>query len=94
MFWVLTQQIHPTTEAVNRARLFFDSDGTNCVVDNAVNTYMCNDSHIFIGPLIDYNVTLDTANGNWGLSLKTGPIYIAWEDDSGETLVYEFQHVV
>ena len=45
----------------------------------------------FIGPLIDSNVTLETANGNQGLGLKTGPISIAWEDDSGETLSYEFK---
>ena len=33
-------------------------------------------------------------DGNRGLSLKTGPICISWEDDSGETTAYEFQDVV
>ena len=37
---------------------------------------------------------MDTANGNRGLSLNTGPIRIAWEDNSGETLSYEFKDVV
>ena len=83
-----------TTEAGSRAQLLFDSYGTTFVVDNASNTYVWNNSHLLIGPLVDYNVTLDTANGNRGLSLKTGPIRIAWEDNSGETLTYEFRDVV
>ena len=72
-----------TTEAGSRAPLFFDSDGTTFVVDNAANTSVCNASRLFIGPLIDYNVTLDTENGNRGLSLKTGPKRISWENDNG-----------
>ena len=48
----------------------------------------------FIGTLNDSNVTLDTSNRNRGLSLKTGTIRIAWEDNSGETLAYELQDVV
>ena len=71
------------TEASSRALLWFDSDGTTFLVNNGANTSVCNDNRIFIDPLIDYNVTLDTENGNLGLSLKTGPIRIAWEDDSG-----------
>ena len=68
-----------TTEAVSHAPLLFDSDGMNFVVDNAANTFVCNDSRLFIGPLIDSNITLDNANGNRGLSLKISPIRIAWE---------------
>ena len=76
-----------TTEAGSRALLLFDSDGKTSVVDIAANTYVCSNSCLFIGYLIDSNVTLDTVNINWGLSLKTGPFHIAWEDDGGETLV-------
>ena len=72
-----------TTEAGSCAPLLFDSDGTTFVVDNAANTSLYNNICLFIGPIFDYNVTLYTANGNRGLSLKTGPIGIAWEDDSG-----------
>ena len=64
-FTVLT-----TTEAGSCAPLLFDSDGTNFVVDNAANTSVCNNSRLFIGTLIDYNVSLDTTNGNRGISLK------------------------
>ena len=64
------------------------------MVDNAANTSVCNDSCLFIGPIIDYNVTLGTESENRGLSLKTGLIRIAWEENSGETLAYEFQYVV
>ena len=70
------------TKAGSRALLLFDSDGKTFVVDNAANTFVCNDSRLFIGPLIGSNVILDTANGNRGLSLNNGPIRIAWEDDS------------
>ena len=83
-----------TTEAVSCSPLLFDSDGTTFVVDNAENTSVCNNSRLLIGPLIDSNVSLDTVNGNQGNILKTGTIYIAWEDDSGETLTYEFKDVV
>ena len=55
---------------------------------------MCNDSCLLIGPLVDSNVSLDTANGNRELSLKTGPIRIYCEDNSGETVAYEFQEIV
>ena len=72
------QTVLMTNEAGSCALLLFNSDGTNFVVDNAANTYLCNGSRLFIGPLIDYNVTLNTANGNRGLSLKTVPIRIAW----------------
>ena len=51
-----------TTEAGSRALLLFDSDDTTYVVDNEANTYVCKDSCLFIGPLIDSNVTSDTAN--------------------------------
>ena len=71
-----------TTEAGSCAPLFFDSDGTTFVLDDAANTFVCNDSRIFIGPLNCYNVTLDTANVNRVISLKTGPIRIAWEENS------------
>ena len=83
-----------TTEAGSRAPLFFDSDGTIFVVDNAANTSVCIFSHLSIGPLVDSNISLDTANRNRGLSLNTGPIHIAWEEDSRETIAYEFQDVV
>ena len=53
-----------TTEAGSRSPLFFDSDGTAFVVDDAANTSVCNDSHLFIGYLINYTVTLHTATGN------------------------------
>ena len=58
------------------------------------NTSLCNNIRLFIGPLIDSKVTLNNVNGNQVLSLNTGTIRIAWEDDSGETLAYEFQDVV
>ena len=77
-FTVLT-----TTEAGSCAPLLFDSDGTNFVVDNAANTYVYNYICLFVVPIIDSNVTLDTVNGNLWLSLKTGPICIAWGDDIG-----------
>ena len=64
------------------------------MVENAANTSVCNDSRLLIGPLIDTNVTLETANGTRGLSLKTGPFRISWEADGGEILAYEFQDVV
>ena len=64
------------------------------MVDNAANTSVCKNSRLLISPLVDSNVLLDTANGNQGLSLKTCPIRITWEDDSGETLTYEYQDVV
>ena len=83
-----------TTEAGSRALSLFDSDGTTFVVDNVANTSVCNDSRLFIGPLIEYNVTLNTANVNRGLSLKNGPICMSWEDDSGETLTYDFKDVL
>ena len=67
------------TEEGSRALLFYESNRTTFVVDNAANTSVCNNSRLFIGTLIDYNVSLDTANGNRGLSLKTGPIRIASE---------------
>ena len=67
-----------TTEAGSRTLSLFDSYGTTFLVDNEANTYVCNNSRIFIGPRIDSNVTLDTTNGNLGLCLKTGPVYIAW----------------
>ena len=82
------------TEAGSQAPLLFDSDGTTFVVDNAANIYVCNDNRLFIGPLIDSNVTLDIANRNQGISLKTGPTRIAWEEESGETFAYEFKDVV
>ena len=63
------------------------------MVDNAANTYVFHNSHLLIGPIIDSNVTLNTENGNRGISLKTGTIPIAWEDDSGETIAYEFQDI-
>ena len=88
-FTVLT-----TTEASSRALLLFDLDGTTFVVDNTSNTYVCNDSHLLSVPLIDFNVTLDTVNGNRGFSLKTSPICIAWENDSGKNIEYEIQEVV
>ena len=72
-----------TTEASSCALLLFDSDGTTFVVDNAANTSVYNDSCLLIGPIFDSNVTRDTANGNRGLSLKSGPIRVSWEDDSG-----------
>ena len=65
-----------TTEEVIRAPLFFDLDGTTFVVDNAENIYVCNYSCLFIGPLSDSNVSLDTANLNKRPSLKTSPIRI------------------
>ena len=53
-----------TTEVVSSAPLLFDSVVTTFVVDNKANEsvfkYICP----VIGPLIGYNVTLDTANGN------------------------------
>ena len=73
------QTVLTTTEAGSSATLLFDSDGSTLVVDNAENTSVCNDIRLFICPLIYSNGTLDTANGNWGLSLKTGPIRIVWE---------------
>ena len=63
-------------------------------MDNAANKSVCNDSRIFIGPVVDYNFSLDTANVNWGLDLNTGPIRISWEKDSGEIFADEFQEVV
>ena len=68
-----------TTEAGSRAPLLFDSEGTTSVMDNAANTSVCNNSCLYIGPIIDYNVTLDNANVNGGISFNTGPICIAWE---------------
>ena len=88
------QTVLTTTEAGSHAPLLFDSYDTTFVVDNAANTSVCNGSRLFIGPLIDYNVTLDTANENRGLSLKTGTIQISWENNIGETLAYEFKDVV
>ena len=61
------------------ALLLSESNGTTFVVDNAAKTSLFNDSSLFIGPIIYPTVTLDTANGNRGLSLKTGPIRIALE---------------
>ena len=83
-----------TTEAVSRALLLFESDGKNFVVYNAANKFVWNDSLLCIGPLIYSNVTLDTENVNPRISLKTDPIRIAWEDDNGETLAYEFKDVL
>ena len=51
-----------TTEAGSRAPLLFDSEGTTSVMDNAANTSVCNNSCLYIGPIIDYNVTLENAN--------------------------------
>ena len=73
-----------TTKVGSRAPLLFDSDGTTFVVDNASTTSVWNYIRLFIGPLIDSNVTLETVNGNQGLSLKTVPICSDWEDDSGK----------
>ena len=53
-----------TTEAGIHVMIFFDSGSTTYVVDNMVNTYVCKNSRLFLGPLIDSNVTLDTVNGN------------------------------
>ena len=86
--------VSTTTEAGSRALLLFDSDGRTFLVDNKANTYVCSDSRLFIGPLIDFNVSLDTVNGKQGNILKTGTICISWEDDSGETLSYDFQDIV
>ena len=63
-----------TTEAGSRALLLFESDDTTYVLDNEANTSVCNGIRLFIGPLIDYNVTLDTENINQRVSLRTGPI--------------------
>ena len=82
------------TEAGSRALLFFDSDSMTFVVENKENTSLFNNSRLFIGILTNSNITLDTANGNQRLSLNTGPIRIAWEDNSGVTLTYEFKDVV
>ena len=83
-----------TTEVGSRALLLIDLDGTTFLVNNGANTSVCNDNRIFIDPLIDYNVTLDTVNGNRGFSLKTSPICIAWKNDSGKNIEYEIQEVV
>ena len=83
-----------TTEVGSCPPLLFDSDGKTFVVDNAANTSVCNNSRIFIGSLIDSIVTLYTVNGNRGISLNTGPVHIAWEDDSAKTLAYEFKDFV
>ena len=44
--------------------------------------------------MIYSNVTLGTVNGNRGLILNTGPIRTTWQNDSGETLAYDFKDVV
>ena len=83
-----------TTEAGSRPPLLFGSDGTTFVVDIASNASVCNDSFLFIGPIIDSIFSLDAANVNRGLGLNTFPIRIAWQDDNWETLSYEFKDVV
>ena len=70
------QTILTTTEAGSCAPLLFDSDGKTFVVNNAANKSVCNNSRLLIGTIIDSNATLDTVNGNRGLSLKIGPIRI------------------
>ena len=67
-----------TTEASSCTLVLFDSASTTFVVDNAANTSVFNGSYLFIGTLIDSNVTLATVNGNQGLILNTSPIRIAW----------------
>ena len=67
-----------TTEAGSRAPLLFESDGTTFVVDNEANAYVCIDSCLFIGPIIDSIFSLDAANVNRRLGLNTFPIRIAW----------------
>ena len=90
----VNRNVLTTTESVSHAPLLFDSEGTTFVVDNAAKTSLFNDSSLLIGPIIYPTVTLDTANGNRGLVLNTGPIRIYLEDDSGKALACEFQDVV
>ena len=72
-----TRTVLMTTEVGSRTPLLFDLESTTFVVDNAAKKSVCNDSGLLIGPLIDSNVSLDTTNGNRGISLKTGNIRIA-----------------
>ncbi len=45
------------------ASFLFDTDGLTFVVDNAANTHVCQDKSLFVGPLRDSHVSLDTATG-------------------------------